>query len=196
MARVLRGMVAGAALLGAAAPGLADGIGSASSKSRAALFKSQARLLDGRLATQYSDSVRLQPKPAAGVIPSYRGAYRGPYYEMARAAALKHGIPADLFARLVEQESNWNHTAVSHKGAQGLAQLMPDTAAALGVNATDPAANLDGGARYLRRQFDRFRSWKLALAAYNAGPEAVEKYNDVPPFDETQNYVRIILGAN
>jgi soluble lytic murein transglycosylase-like protein len=64
------------------------------------------------------------------------------------------------------------------------------------VNATDPAANLDGGARYLRRQFDRFRSWKLALAAYNAGPEAVEKYNDVPPFDETQNYVRIILGAN
>lgn len=117
-----------------------------------------------------------------------------PYVAMARAAASRHGIPHDIFMRLVTQESNWNAAARSHKGAMGLAQLMPGTARSLGVDPTDPRQNLDGGARYLARQYAKFRSWRLALAAYNAGPQAVERHNGVPPYKETQNYVRVILG--
>ncbi len=72
---------------------------------------------------------------------------------------------------------------------------MPDTAKRLGVDASDPRQNLEGGARYLRRQYDRFGSWRLALAAYNAGPEAVMKHNGIPPFRETRGYVKAILGG-
>ncbi len=72
---------------------------------------------------------------------------------------------------------------------------MPATARELRVDRTDPHDNLEGGARYLRQQYDRFgNNWRLALAAYNAGPGAVQKYNGVPPFAETQNYVQVILG--
>lgn len=114
---------------------------------------------------------------------------------MARAAARKHGVPEDLFLRLVQQESNWNPKAKSHKGALGLAQLMPQTAKSLGVDPTVPVENLEGGARYLARQFRKFGSWRLALAAYNAGPEAVEKHGGVPPYKETQAYVLKIWGS-
>lgn len=175
-----------------ALPGPADAQSVLSSKSRAKIFAKQKALLDGRLATQYEHSKRLLPTNSD--IPRYTGAYRGPYYQIAMAAARKHGVPEDLYARLVQQESGWNPDAVSHKGAVGLAQLMPDTAARLGADPTDPVENLEAGARYLKAQFDRFRSWRLALAAYNAGPEAVEQYDDVPPFAETQAYVVAILG--
>lgn len=114
---------------------------------------------------------------------------------MAKQAARKYNIPENIFLRLVQQESNWNPRAKSHKGALGLAQLMPSTASALGVDPMDPRQNLEGGARYLKRQYQRFRDWRLALAAYNAGPAAVEKYNGIPPYKETQNYVRVILGG-
>ena len=97
--------------------------------------------------------------------------------------------------RLVQQESGWNPEAVSHKGAIGLAQLMPVTARLLGVDPRDPVANLEGGARYLAMQFRDFRRWDLALAAYNAGPEAVRTHGGIPPFAETHNYLRIILGS-
>ena len=113
---------------------------------------------------------------------------------MAKAAARKHGVPEDLFLRLVQQESGWNHGAVSSKGAMGLAQLMPGTAARLGVDASDPEQNLEGGARYLAMMYSRFGSWRLALAAYNAGPQAVEKYGGIPPYAETKGYVAAILG--
>ena len=128
-------------------------------------------------------------------VKKYRGRYKGPYLALARAAADKHGIPQDLFLRLVHQESRWNHTAVSHVGAIGLAQLMPGTAALLRVDPTVPAENLEGGARYLRQQYEEFGTWRLALAAYNAGPGAVKKYGGIPPFKETKNYVRIIAGS-
>lgn len=168
-----------------------------STNSRASLFSSQTSVLDRRGATQYEHSARLQPRSISrnGDIPSYRGSYRGPYMTMARNAARRHGIPEELFLRLVQQESAFNPKAVSHKGAIGLAQLMPGTARMLGVNPHDPQQNLDGGARYLRTQYLRFRDWKLALAAYNAGPEAVARHNGVPPYEETRNYVRRILGT-
>ena len=170
-----------------------------SSQSRVRLFKSQTKILDTRAAKQYSNSVRLQPEPVVtptkwGVTPAFRGKYNGPYLAVARAAATKHGIPEDLFLRLVQQESGWRVDAKSHKGALGLAQLMPATAKRLGVDPSDPHQNLDGGARYLARQYRDFGSWRLALAAYNAGPEAVRKYGDVPPYKETQNYVKVIWG--
>lgn len=170
-----------------------------STKSRTKLFSSQLQVLDQRAAKQYNDSVRLQPpsiiNPSKWNMPIYDGTYRGEYVDMARAAARKHQVPEDLFLRLVQQESGWNPTAVSHKGAVGLAQLMPGTARYLRVNPMDPRENLEGGARYLRKQFDTFRSWKLALAAYNAGPGAVEKHGGIPPFKETQNYVAVITGS-
>lgn len=170
-----------------------------SSKSRAKLFGSQTKVLDTRAASQYANSVRLQPPsvvtPSKWNMPQYDGRYRGEYLIMAKEAARKYNIPEDLFLRLVQQESNWNPSAKSHKGALGLAQLMPATAKALGVDPMDPRENLEGGARYLKRQYETFRNWRLALAAYNAGPRAVEKYNGVPPFKETQNYVRVILGG-
>ncbi len=186
----------GVALLatGAGAKGL-----TLSTMNRAGLFKSQLAVLDGRAAKQYSNSIKLQPKSdvakaAGGAIPGYAGKYSGPYLSMARAAARKHAVPEDLFARLVQRESGFNPGARSVKGAIGLAQLMPDTAARLGVDPTDPAANLEGGARYLRQMYDRFGDWKLALAAYNAGPDAVASYSGVPPYAETIAYVKVILG--
>lgn len=99
-----------------------------------------------------------------------------------------------LFMALVRQESNFNAEALSPKGAIGPAQLMPGTAAQLGVDPHDAAQNLDGGARYLLAQLARFESPTLALAAYNAGPEAVQKFGGVPPYAETRNYVVRILA--
>jgi len=126
-------------------------------------------------------------------IPRYYGS-NGQFQEMARAAARKHNVPEDLFLRLVRHESNFRPAAVSSKGAIGLAQLMPGTARLLRVNPHDPRENLDGGARYLSMQYRKFGDWRLALAAYNAGPGAVEKYRGVPPYAETQQYVKKILG--
>lgn len=171
-----------------------------SSKNRSKLFKSQTSVLDNRASGQYKNSVRL--KPPSVVTPSkwnssvaYDGRYRGEYLNMAREAARKHGIPEDLFLRLVQQESNWNPKAKSHRGALGLAQLMPGTARYLRVDPLDPRQNLEGGARYLKEQYETFQSWPLALAAYNAGPQAVKKHGGIPPYAETRNYVRVITGS-
>jgi soluble lytic murein transglycosylase-like protein len=112
-----------------------------------------------------------------------------------RAAAEKHGVDEKLIAQLIAVESNFNPRATSRKQAQGLMQLLPRTAARFSVaNVFDPAQNIDAGTRYLKELLDRFRgNLLLALAAYNAGPEMVEHYRGVPPFPETQKYVRQIL---
>ncbi len=117
------------------------------------------------------------------------------YRDTAYSIALEEGIDPDLFIRLITAESSFNPNARSPKGAFGLTQLMPGTAAELGVDSADPVQNLRGGARYLRQQLDRFGDTSLALAAYNAGPGSVRKYGGIPPFEETQNYVNKIMGG-
>ena len=99
-----------------------------------------------------------------------------------------------LFQSLVKQESAFNNAAISPVGALGFCQLMPGTASDLGVDPSDPLQNLDGGARYLATQLDAFGRIDFALAAYNAGPGNVQKHGGIPPFEETQNYVRCISG--
>jgi hypothetical protein len=99
-----------------------------------------------------------------------------------------------LFQAMIKVESGYNPSAVSSAGAKGLAQLMPGTAQYLGVDINDPLQNLDGGARYLLEQMAVFGSLKLALAAYNAGPEAVRTYGGVPPYTETQNHILRVMA--
>ena len=108
--------------------------------------------------------------------------------------AARYDLSPVLIEALVWQESRWRADAVSPKGAQGLAQLMPGTARELGVDPRDPFANLEGGARYLRAQLDRFDGdLEKALAAYNAGPGRVERAGGVPNIRETRNYVAAIM---
>jgi soluble lytic murein transglycosylase-like protein len=127
--------------------------------------------------------------PAAGASALPAGT---PFAAQITASAKRNGIDPALLAGLIKQESGFNPHAGSSAGAQGLTQLMPGTARGLGVtNTFDPAQSIEGGARYLKQQLDRFGGdVARALAAYNAGPGAVQRYGGVPPYAETQNYVR------
>ena len=109
-------------------------------------------------------------------------------------AARLQGLDPGLLEAVAWQESRGRMDAVSFKGALGVMQLMPGTAAEMGVRADDLADNIRGGALYLRQQLDRFGSVPLALAAYNAGPGAVLRYRGIPPYRETQDYVSKIMG--
>jgi soluble lytic murein transglycosylase-like protein len=118
--------------------------------------------------------------------------------EISRAiqdASARHSISAPLVEAVAWQESRFNQAAVSPKGARGVMQLMPGTARTLGVDANDARSNIEGGVVYLAQMLRRFEGdIPRALAAYNAGPEAVQRYGGVPPYAETQAYVRAILG--
>jgi soluble lytic murein transglycosylase-like protein len=118
------------------------------------------------------------------------------YAKIIHAAAQKHGVDEKLIAQVIEAESNFNAKAVSRKQALGLMQLLRETAARYNVvNIFDPAQNIDAGTHYLKDLLARYSgNLRLALAAYNAGPEMVDRYGGVPPFPETQHYVREILS--
>lgn len=126
---------------------------------------------------------------AAEPVPADRA-----YLGLIREAARKYGVDPGLVSAVAEVESGFSRDAVSPAGAVGVMQLMPETAASLGVNPYDPAQNIDGGTRYLKEMLDAFGGdVRKAVAAYNAGPEAVRGYGGVPPYGETQRYVSSVL---
>jgi soluble lytic murein transglycosylase-like protein len=133
---------------------------------------------------------RLNGTTADTTVPDTYAAHRDQIAQI----ATEEGVPASLLGALVWSESGFDQNATSSAGARGLAQLMPATADGLGVDIDDPTDNLRGGARYLRNMLDRFGRTDLALAAYNAGPNAVTKYGGVPPYRETQTYVTRVLA--
>ena len=118
----------------------------------------------------------------------------GVFTDLINAAAKKHGVDAKLVAAVTRAESGFNPKAVSSAGAKGLMQLMDPTAKMLGVkDSFDPKQNVDGGAKFLGEMIKKFKKPELALAAYNAGPGNVQKHGGIPPFKETQTYVRRVL---
>lgn len=147
-----------------------------------------------------SDATGLGPAP--GIGPTGTTPFGGPlspstpFAAQIEAAAARHGIDPALLAGLIKAESNFDPNAGSPAGAQGLTQLMPETARGLGVtDPFDPEQSIEGGARYLSEQLRAFDgNAELALAAYNAGPGAVEQHGGIPPYPETQAYVTKVLG--
>lgn len=138
---------------------------------------------------------------ASSVSGSASSGINSQFDAMFSAAGAKYGISPKLLAAVAKTESNFNPNAQSGAGAQGLMQLMPGTAKSLGVNPLIPSEAIDGAAKMLSGLARQFGSNSLALAAYNAGPGAVQKYNGIPPYSETQNYVKKVLsyaqlGAN
>jgi soluble lytic murein transglycosylase-like protein len=181
-------------LIGARVAELQQQISAFSGQSAAAPSTSFA----SQLASAQSGAGTTTTTPAAGTpTPTTLGGGSPTQYDaQITAAATKYGIDPALLKGLIRQESNFDAAARSGAGAQGLTQLMPGTASSLGVtDATDPAQAIEGGAKYLKQQLDRFGGDPTkALAAYNAGPGAVAKYGGVPPYAETQNYVQKVLG--
>lgn len=147
------------------------------------------------LAEVPAESTALVPDTAVANTGEHAAAIPAQYMAYVHQLAERFDLSPALLEAVVWQESRWRADAVSPAGARGLAQLMPGTARDLGVDPDNPLANLEGGARYLREQLDRFDGdLELALAAYNAGPGRVERSGGVPRIRETQAYVAAIIG--
>ena len=141
-------------------------------------------------ATAKADNAKMTPAEASTQLSSASNETT----RFIQEAAAKYGLDTRLVAAVAEAESSGNQSEVSDAGAVGVMQLMPDTAAALGVNPYDEKQNIEGGAHYLKQMLDTFGGdMKKAIAAYNAGPQAVKDYGGVPPYAETQNYVNKVL---
>lgn len=150
------------------------------------------------MAEPVADTVATSPKLSAGQGASIALVRDVAARHQGHASLARAGLSPDdwaaFFQAMIRVESGYRQEAVSSAGATGLAQLMPETARVLRVDASDPVQNLEGGARYLLAQLARFGSLELALAAYNAGPEAVEKYQGIPPYAETTAHVRKVMA--
>jgi soluble lytic murein transglycosylase-like protein len=143
-------------------------------------------------------AVASQPATPAAVTPRPSMQSR-PFAQLIETVSVKHGIDPALVHAVIEAESNYQPTAKSHVGARGLMQVMPGTARDLGVRSArllfDPVQNVEAGVKYLKSLLDRFDGdLPIAIAAYNAGPAAVAKYDGIPPYPETRNYVRKVLA--
>ena len=137
------------------------------------------------------DVVAIEPEDSFTPLPA-KAIVKPPYRELVEAAAARYNVDADLITSVIAVESNFDPKALSRKNARGLMQLLPETAARLGVqDIYDPQENIDAGTRYLRELLEKYNNdLTLALAAYNAGTDRVEQYGRVPPFTETLSYVR------
>jgi redox-sensitive bicupin YhaK (pirin superfamily) len=151
----------------------------------------------GTVEISTSDLIDVEPEDQFPAPPAADADFGARYAKLIHAAAQRHGVDEKLIAHVIAAESNFDPKAVSRKRALGLMQLLPETAARYAVgNVFDPAQNIDGGTHYLKDLLARYSgNLRLALAAYNAGPEMVDRYGGVPPFRETQNYVREILSS-
>jgi soluble lytic murein transglycosylase-like protein len=144
-----------------------------------------------------SELVSIEPEDQFQAVPQAPAPEAGPFDDLIHAAALKNGLDEKLIRRVIAEESNFNPHAISRKNAQGLMQLLPETAARYAVaDIFDPAQNIEAGAHYLKDLLVRYSGdLKLALAAYNAGPDVVDRYAGIPPYRETQKYVTRITAS-
>lgn len=161
------------------------------------VLKNTAKVKFGDLLTNPSTRVNANIYTAQAGSASEKITTKEQIKNLVSRVAKKHGVDEKLVNALIKQESGFNPNAKSHVGAMGLMQLMPATAKGLGVtNPMDPEQNVEGGVKYLKSMLNKYNgNIILALAAYNAGPGAVDKYDGVPPYKETQNYVRSILAT-
>jgi len=156
--------------------------------------KYRLQMAGGWVEVPAQDVVAIEPEEVFTPIPAQpvAAADQPPYRELVTAAAARYGVDAELITSVIAVESNFDPKAVSRKNARGLMQLLPETAARLGVkDIFDPKENIDAGTRYLRDLLQKYNNdLVLTLAAYNAGPDRVQQYGRVPPFAETISYVR------
>jgi len=153
--------------------------------------KYRLQMAGGSVEVAAEDVVAIEPEDVFTPVPA-KPIIKPPFRELVEAAAARYSVDADLITSVIAVESNFDPKALSRKNARGLMQLLPETAARLGVqNIYDPQENIDAGTRYLRELLQKYNNdLVLTLAAYNAGPERVQQYGRVPPFPETLSYVR------